>query len=63
MTAKDVAEKLEDLAAQMRRGDFTDSSEVLVLCRDEEIGLITFLRWGDATGLLEEAASIKRPNA
>ena len=58
-----MAEELRDIADQMDRGDYTVSSEMIVLTRDEETGIVTYNHFGAHTGLLEEAWKHKRPDA
>lgn len=63
MSSDEAADELESIVRQMRCGDFSASSEMILLARDEETGAVTICRWGDGTGLLQEAAALKRPSA
>lgn len=51
----DLPSFLEDLAAQMRRGDYTISVEAVLLTKDMSSEIITICRWGEPTGLCSEA--------
>lgn len=57
---RDLPTYLEDLAQQMIHGDYTPSSEAILLTRDEDSGIIIVNRWGTPTRLLDEAAEIER---
>lgn len=58
-----IADELEKVAAQMRSGEYTASSEAILLTRDVETGMVTICRWGEGTQLLKDAYELKRPNA
>ncbi len=51
---KDLPSFLEDLARQMRKGDYTASVEAVVLTMDAETEIVTINRWGEPAGLLAE---------
>lgn len=55
--------ELEKIVQQMDCGAFTNSSEIVLLCRDQESGIVTVCRFGDQTNLLREAWEFKRGNA
>jgi hypothetical protein len=58
-----LPELLERCAKEMRVGDYTESSEALLITRDKETGIITFVPWGEEdTGLLQEAYRLKCVN-
>lgn len=45
---------LENIARQMRCGDYSPSIEAVVLTMDTETGIVTIHRWGEPSGLLDE---------
>ena len=46
---------VERIARDMRQGRWKESSEIMVLTRDAETGIITFARIGEGTGILGDA--------
>ena len=57
-----LPELLERCAQEMRVGDYTESSEAILITRDKETGILTFVPWGEDTGLLQEAYRLKHTN-
>lgn len=57
-----LPEMLDKCAQKMRDGDYTESSEAVLLTRDKETGIVTIVPWGEETGLLQEAYRLKYTN-
>lgn len=51
-------DRLDRIVSDMRAGRWPPSSELLLLTRDAETGIVTFARIGAQTGVLEEAHSL-----
>jgi hypothetical protein len=59
MTQEQTAEKLEDIARQMRDKTYTESSAMVLLTRSQDGGIMTLCKWGDdCESLIEEAFEV-----
>jgi hypothetical protein len=47
MTLDESAEHLEEIAAEMRAGNYSECSTMVLLTRDKGTSTMTLLKWGD----------------
>jgi hypothetical protein len=50
----DLPSYLQEIVDQMRRGDYTQSCEALILTMDAETEIVTVIHWGEPSGLCSE---------
>jgi len=54
---------LRELAEQMERGDYTESSGAILITKDRNNGLLTVCPWRDSDGLLSEVLRVRGDKA
>lgn len=53
-----LPDMLEEIARQMRSGDYSPCVEAVLVTRDMETDILTISPWGDRTGCVEQAATL-----
>ena len=63
LIAQPLPAMLRELAEQMERGDYTESSGAILITKDRNNGLLTVCPWRDSDGLLSEVLRVRGDKA